>query len=259
MSKAILYDATRCIGCKQCEAACAETHHLPYDERIAAEQTTSDHKYTYVATIGNDKYMRHLCMHCVDPSCASVCPVGALQKTKDGPVTYDEDKCMGCRYCMLACPFGIPKYEWSKLLPGVRKCSLCAERAAGQPTACSEACPTGATITGDRKELLAEALERIRQNPDQYVNHVFGQTEVGGTSTLLVSGVPFEKFGFNANYEQAPLPRLTYNVLSRIPDLASLGFVLLGGVWWITNRRAEVAAAEGRPPLPKNRVEGENP
>lgn len=244
MSKALLYDATMCIGCKQCEQACAEQNKLPYDEKTAAEPIQSDHKYTVVLTKG-DKFMRRLCMNCLDPACASVCPVGALRKTAAGPVIYEEDRCMGCRYCMVACPFSMPKYEWNKLLPRVRKCTMCPDRIqAGLPTACAEICPTGATKFGERDELIAEARQRIRDNPGNYVDHVYGLAEVGGTSVLLLSSVPFGEFGYHT--PEYPLPMLTYQVLSRIPDFVPLGGILLGGVWWITHRREEVAAAEKR-------------
>ena len=244
MSKSILYDATLCINCKQCEVACAERNKLPYNEAIGAEQKQSAHKYTVVLERG-DKFMRRLCMNCTDPACASVCPVGAFKKTAAGPVVYDESRCMGCRYCMLACPFGVPKYEWEKALPLVRKCDMCADRVlAGGTTACTEACPTGATKFGERDELLAEAKQRIKEKPDQYVPHVYGENEVGGTSVLLLSSVPFEQFGYRGDLTHDPLPMFTYRVLSRIPDFVGLGGVLLGGIWWITNRRADVAAAE---------------
>ena len=244
MSKAILYDATLCIDCKLCEQACAKRNKLPYDDAIAAEQKQSAHKLTVVLS-KNDKFMRRLCMNCEDPTCASVCPVAALRKTAAGPVTYDADRCIGCRYCMLACPFDVPKYEWESLLPRVMKCDMCADRvAAGKPTACTEVCPTGATKFGERDELIAEAQKRIREAPGQYVNHIYGLNEVGGTSVLLLSGVPFEEFGYRTDFSKQPLPLLTYRVLSRIPDLVGLGGVFLGGIWWITHRRAEVAAAE---------------
>jgi formate dehydrogenase iron-sulfur subunit len=245
MSKAILYDATMCIGCKQCEAGCAEQNKLPYDDKIAAEKVTSDHKFTVVMD-KNEKYMRTMCMHCEDPACASVCPVGALQKTKAGPVIYEEDRCMGCRYCMLACPFGVPKYEWSKSLPRVQKCIMCPDRvAAGKPTACAEICPTGATKFGDREELVKEAQDRLRTNPGNYVPHIFGLEEVGGTSVLLLSGVAFEEFGFKPKeMPKDPLPLYTYRVLSRIPDFVPLGAMVLGGIWWISHRREDVAEAE---------------
>ena len=245
MSKALLYDATVCINCKQCEVACAEQNKLRYDDTVAAEDKQSDHKFTVVLAKG-DKFMRRLCMNCQEPACASVCPVGALKKTALGPVTYDEVKCMGCRYCMVACPFGVPKYEWGKVLPRVQKCTMCPDRvAAGKPTACAEICPTGATKFGERDELIAEAQQRIRENPGKYVNHIYGLNEVGGTSVLLLSSVPFEEFGYKTDISRDPLPMLTYRVLSRIPDFVPLGGILLGGVWWITHRREEVAAAEG--------------
>jgi formate dehydrogenase iron-sulfur subunit len=247
MSKALLYDATVCIGCKQCEQACANQNKLPYDETIAAESRQSEHKYTVVMT-KNDKFMRRLCMNCEDPACASVCPVGALRKTANGPVIYEENRCMGCRYCMVACPFSVPKYEWSKVLPRIQKCTMCPDRVgAGLQTACAEACPTGATKFGEREELVAEAQKRIQENPGQYVNHIYGLNEVGGTSVLLLSSVPFEEFGYRNDLSKDPLPILTYRVLSRIPDFVPLGGILLGGVWWITHRREEVAAAEGKP------------
>ena len=174
MSKGILYDATMCIGCKQCEQACASENGLPYDDKIAAQDVTSAHKYTTVLT-KDDKFMRKLCMNCDDPACASVCPVGALKKTAIGPVTYDKHKCMGCRYCMAACPFSVPKYEWDKAVPGVRKCIMCSPRVAeGKPTACAEICPTGATKFGDRDELLKEARKRIEDNPGTYLPHIYG-------------------------------------------------------------------------------------
>lgn len=244
MSKALLYDATVCIGCKRCEEACAEHNSLPYTDAVAGEQKQSEHKFTVVLTKG-DKFMRRLCMNCVDPACASVCPVGALKKTSAGPVVYDEDRCMGCRYCMVACPFSVPKYEWNKLLPRVRKCTMCPDRVqAGLQTACAEACPTGATKFGERDELISEAQQRIRENPGQYIDHIYGLTEVGGTSVLLLSSVPFQEFAYST--PQYPLPILTYRVLSRIPDIVPLGGILLGGIWWITHRREEVAAAEGK-------------
>lgn len=248
MSKAILYDATLCIGCQECERGCAKENNLRYDDAVNKERATSDHKYTYVAFGKGDKYMRRLCMHCADPTCASVCPVGALSKTKLGPVVYDESKCIGCRYCMVACPFGIPKYEWSKALPGVRKCTMCFDRqSAGKATACAEACPTGATICGDRSSLLAEAHRRLRENPNQFINHVYGESEVGGTSVLLISSEPFEKYGYPIHYGSEALPPLTGRVLAHVPDVALLGWAVLGGIWWITNRRDAVAAATERP------------
>jgi formate dehydrogenase iron-sulfur subunit len=238
MPKAILYDATLCIDCKQCEQACANQNKNPYDDTIAKEQRTSDHKFTYVAdTHGNDKFMRKLCMNCLDPTCVSVCPVGALVKHKEGPVSYNADACMGCRYCMVACPFGVPKYEWTKTVPRVRKCIMCPDRVlAGKPTACAEACPTGATLFGEREALIAEARKRIAAEPGKYVPTIYGLNEVGGTSVLILSSVPVEKFGY-PRISERPLPPLTADVLEHVPQVVTVGWAVLGGIWWITNRR----------------------
>jgi formate dehydrogenase iron-sulfur subunit len=247
MSKALLYDATLCIGCKQCEQACAENNKLPYDDKVAAETRQSDHKFTVVLA-KDAKFMRRLCMNCNDPACVSVCPVAALRKTSAGPVIYEVSRCMGCRYCMLACPFGVPRYEWNSVNPKIQKCTMCADRVlAGKPTACTEACPTGATKFGERSELLAEAHQRIKANPGNYVDHIYGEEEIGGTSVLLLSSVPFEDFGYRTDFPHDPLPNRTFAVQSRIPDFVPLWGSMLGGIWWITHRREEVAKAEGKP------------
>lgn len=248
MSKAILYDATQCIGCLECEAACAKQNGLPYDENVAKVKKTSDTKFTYVAVkdkAGEEKYMRRLCMHCVDPTCVSVCPVKAMVKTKEGPVVYDASKCMGCRYCMTACPFGVPKYEWSKAIPTVKKCIMCSDRVAkGLQTACAEACPTGATLFGDRQQLLIEAHKRIAGNPDTYVHQVYGEKEAGGTGVMMLSSIPVAEFGFPSNLPAESLPQLTEGVLAHVPDVVVIGSAVLGGIYWITHRRDVVAAAE---------------
>ncbi|MGZ5441006.1 MAG: 4Fe-4S dicluster domain-containing protein [Thermoanaerobaculia bacterium] len=248
MSKAILFDSTQCVGCLECEAACAKENGLPYDDQVAKVKKTSDTKFTYVAvkTIKDEeKYMRNLCMHCIDPTCVSVCPVKALTKSAEGPVVYDASKCMGCRYCMMACPFQIPKYEWSKAIPTVKKCIMCSERVAeGKQTACAEACPTGATFFGDRDLLLVEARKRIDENPLQYVNHIYGEMEAGGTGVLMLSSIPFSEWGFPANLPTHSLPSITEGVLAHVPDVVTLGSAVLGGIYWITHRREIVAKTE---------------
>jgi formate dehydrogenase iron-sulfur subunit len=243
MSKAILFDSTECIGCLECESACAEQNGLAYDDTIAALKKTSEKKLTYVAELPDDGYMRRLCMHCDDPACASVCPVIALVKTEAGPVEYYGNKCMGCRYCMIACPFDVPKYEWSKAIPRVRKCTMCSDKE-GMTTACAEACPTGATLVGDRDELLAEAHRRIAQNPGTYLNHIYGEREVGGTNVLLLSSRPFGEFGLPTQYGPQPLPEITGAVLAHIPDVVTIGASVLGGIYWITHRREIVSKSE---------------
>ena len=121
---------------------------------------------------------------------------------------------------------------------------MCRDRvAAGLATACATVCPTGATKFGNRDELISEAESRIRSNPGRYVNHVYGVEEVGGTSVLLLSDVPFDTLGYRTDLSQQPLPQLTWNVLHRLPTVVSIGGVLMGGIWWITKRREEVQRA----------------
>jgi formate dehydrogenase iron-sulfur subunit len=243
MVKAVLFDSTLCVGCKSCESACSERWGLPYDERIASEERLSAEKLTTIETHG-ESYSRRMCMHCAEPTCVSVCPVGALQKTALGPVIYEEKKCMGCRYCMQACPFQVPSYEWNSRLPRVKKCDMCYDRQLeGKPTTCTEACPAEATITGDREELVAIARRRIAENPGQYYQKIYGLHEVGGTSVLFLSAVPFEQLGLK-NLPHEALPALTWRALELVPDVVTVGSVLLGGIWWLSNRRNEVAAAE---------------
>lgn len=251
--KAVLYDSTLCVGCRACEEACARKWDLPYNDAIGSREKLSETKLTTISTHG-DRYARRMCMHCAEPTCASACPVAALQKTSLGPVIYQEDRCIGCRYCMLACPFDVPVYEWSQTLPKVRKCDLCYDRVkAGKPTSCSEACPTGATITGDRDTLIKEARRRVAENPAQYHDHIYGLEEVGGTSVLMLAAVPVEQLGIRANLPKTPLSMLTRTALSFVPDVVGVGTVLLSGVYWITHRREEVAAVEGTPRATKEK------
>lgn len=264
MALAVLIDVGRCIGCRGCVAACKEAHGLPpgdADTELSAGALTALRDVTGVTPRATSAaalapraeaapapepqalHVRRLCLHCLDPSCASVCPVGALSKSAEGPVTYDAARCLGCRYCMLACPFGVPRYEWRVAAPMVRKCDLCAQRRArGQPPACVEICPAEATQWGQRDELLAEARRRIAAAPQDYVPQVYGEREVGGTSVLFLSPVPFETLGLRPLGER-PLPDLTWAALEKVPGVVTIGGSLLCAVWWITHRRAEVAQA----------------
>jgi len=239
-SKALLIDITKCIGCQACSIACKTGHNQPGDP----EPTLSATAFTAVEPRG-DKFVRRLCLHCEDPSCASVCPVGAIMKTAQGAVRYDGHKCIGCRYCMIACPFSVPRYEWQKLAPYVVKCDMCAQRViAGQQTLCAEACPTGATTFGDREAMLMEAHKRIAENPNTYVPRIYGEKEVGGTSVFYISDVPFEKLGFTEPPLNQPMPTLSAAALGEVPTVVTIGGSLLAGLYWFTQRRREVALAE---------------
>ncbi len=238
-TRAILVDITKCVGCRSCEQACKESHGFPKDTEYKLSPTA----LTVIEDHG-DKFVRRMCMHCQDPACASACLVGALKKSVLGPVTYEASKCIGCRYCLVACPFNVPRYEWSKLAPFVKKCDMCAERQAnGGLPACVEACPTGASISGWRDDLLDEAERRILGGG--YVKHIYGSEEGGGTSVFFISDVPFEKLGFVTPPTQ-PLPVLTANALGDVPTVVMVGGALLSGLYWITQRREKVLLAEAQ-------------
>ncbi|HEX9082378.1 MAG TPA: 4Fe-4S dicluster domain-containing protein [Holophagaceae bacterium] len=242
MRMGLLFDTTRCIGCGACASACKEQNHLPGP---VEEDTTA---YTWTTVQAREGVnVRKLCLHCAVPTCASVCPVGALQKTPEGPVVYDGEKCMGCRYCMMACPYDVPKYQWDRPVPVVGKCILCAGRVKeGKPTACAEACPVGATVFGKREDLIWDARNRIRLEPAKYVNHIYGLSETGGTSVLMVSSEPFDKLGLKTNLPSDPPALRTWQVLSNIPDFVGVWAVFLYGVHWITARREVVTEVERR-------------
>jgi len=248
--KALLVDITKCIGCRACEQGCREAHHQAADQPAKLTATS----FTVIEERG-DKFVRRLCQHCEQPACASACLVGGLTKTELGPVVYDEKKCIGCRYCLLACPYQVPKYEWSKLAPYMRKCDMCYDRVkAGQQTVCAEVCPTGATVFGDREELLREAHKRIDENP-AYVKHVYGASELGGASVLYLTDVPFEKLGFITPPNDQPMPALSAAALGETPTVVLVGGSLLAGLYWITQRRREVLLAENN--LLKERNSGD--
>lgn len=240
MNYGFLIDTTLCIGCEACMDACHELHNQPDTENYEL----SDNNLTVVKNYNMgemDIYYRRLCMHCENPSCVSVCPVGAFVKTKEGPVIYDESKCMGCRYCLLACPFDVPKYEWKNILPLVKKCDMCYERIKeGLKPACAEACPTEATLYGKRNELIQIARDRIKSEPEKYHPYIYGLKEAGGTSVLIISSVSLNKLGFKTENYQEAFPNFTWKAMREIPNIVIFGGMFLSGLWWIINRRIDL-------------------
>jgi Fe-S-cluster-containing dehydrogenase component len=245
--RAVLVDTTLCKGCRACEAACSEANHNPAPppapEVLDTDRRTSPGAFTVVnragenAPDGSRRFAKQQCMHCVAPGCASACPVKAIEKQPSGPVTYDATKCMGCRYCMVACPFGVPKYEYEALAPRVRKCTFCFERQLqGKGPACVEVCPTGALKFGTRAELLDEAKRRV-YGTDRYVAHVYGEHEAGGTNWLYVSDVPFEKLALPTNVETLSYPNLVKGALGAPPFVMTLWPPLLMGLYAFSKRR----------------------
>jgi formate dehydrogenase iron-sulfur subunit len=253
-SPSVLVDTTRCVGCRACEAACAETNELPPppegDEVMNAPRTMTQTQFTVVnktsAPAGGDRFAKKQCMHCLSPACASACPVRALDKQPNGPVTYDPSRCMGCRYCMVACPFDVPRYEYESAAPRVRKCSFCAPRQAkGLPPACAEVCPSGALTFGRRHELLEEAKRRIYAPGSTYLHKVYGEHEAGGTSWLYISDVPFEQLALVTGMPERPYTDLISGALSAPPFIMTLWPPLLMGLYTFSKRREQVSADEG--------------
>lgn len=209
--KAVLVDLTVCVGCRRCEWACKKANDLPSGElhdcddqsvfadrrRPTSTQLTVINRWPSAADAA-PVHVKTQCMHCEHPACASACLVGAMRKTAQGPVVYDASRCIGCRYCMVACPFQFAAYEYEDALtPQVRKCQLCRERTQqGELPACVAICPVEALTFGRRDELIELAHERIRCNPDRYVDHVYGEHEAGGTSWLYLANRPFSELGF---------------------------------------------------------------
>ncbi len=244
--KGILTDITKCIGCNECVLACKKTYNL--DPEVPRSWQRPDGlsalNWTSIMRLPENKFARKQCRHCLEPACVSACPVAALIKNPEGPVTYDSGKCMGCRYCMMACPYEIPRYDWDSPIPYVRKCIFCYERIQeGMQPACTEACPTGATIFGERDELLAEAKRRIEENPKL---QLYGsEEEIGGTCVLYVSDVDLKAIYNGRDLRgEPPLPTTTGPVMASVPfTFVGVG-ALMSGLYWIINRR-ETLQQEG--------------
>jgi len=227
---AVLVDTTRCVGCRSCEFACAEAHGFPepdVDEAVMDRQREpSVTQWSVVNRFEKDDdaiFVKKQCMHCNQPACASACLTKAMLKTEDGPVIWREDKCMGCRFCMISCPFDIPKFEYDSPVPKIQKCSLCSDRVGeGGVPACVEACPMEALSFGTRSELIQEANRRISQNPDTYVPHIYGEHEAGGTGYLYLSRVPFEQVGFRPDLDTTSYPELSKDYLYAVPIVLTL-------------------------------------
>jgi Fe-S-cluster-containing dehydrogenase component len=227
--KAVLVDTTLCVGCRTCEEACATANGLPDPNIDAPDWEKVFEKYrnpspTQFSVINrfeteeDEIFVKKQCMHCNQPACAAACLTKAMLKTQGGAVIWRGNKCMGCRFCMLSCPFDMPKYEYDSWNPRVRKCTLCFQRLEeGEEPACVEECPEEAIIFGPRRELLEEARTRIYSDPEAYVHHIYGEREAGGTGWLYLAGIPFEELGFNTEIEPRPYPELAKGFLYSVP------------------------------------------
>ncbi len=254
MRAAILTDVTKCIGCEQCAIACKKVNHLPDDvpRRWDEDDGLTARNWTSIVTGPEHSLARKQCRHCLEPACVSACPVGAMHKTEIGAVVYDAGKCMGCRYCMMACPYGIPRYDWDAAVPYVRKCILCYERIRnGQQPGCTEACPTKATIFGDRDDLLREAHRRIAEKPELYLNHVWGETEAHGSSVLYVSHVDLSFLTGGHAVPGDALPKKTAAAMAAVPYAFCGVLTLMGCVGWIIDRRIKLGKENSDGQSPK--------
>lgn len=247
--KAILVDVTKCTGCERCVAACIEENGTDpvkaQIDRAVTKDGLSENRFLSVPMVEEGRFVRMSCMHCLEPACVSACLVGGITKTPDGPVVYDPDKCIGCRYCMLACPFHIPRYEWDAISPFMRKCALCHERLAeGGVPACVEACPHEALRFGSRDELLRDAHEIIAAGRGRYLDRVWGEHEFGGTSVLYVSDVDLGVMGWPAPDTES-IPSLTEPLIAKTPfiGLSVMGSLL--GINWVIRRRMRLAGERG--------------
>ena len=280
--KTTLVDITNCIGCRACQVACkqwndreGEVTELNAHLGFQNPATLSAKTYTLISfhemenpekPSGLDAaFVMRRCFHCLEPGCVSACPTTALERRADGPVVYDADKCIGCRYCMLACPWDVPTAEWDRLAPKIEKCTHCADRTSqpapvafnGTPAppeetkrfletiatpACVKACPADALRYGTREEMLAVAHKRISDRPDKYVDHIYGEKELGGTSVVYLSAVPFEKLGF-PTFGEKPFPAYTAAALGLVPPAVMALGAMLGAAYSVFKRRVKAVAS----------------
>ncbi len=256
----VLTDLTACVGCRSCEKACNEVNGFPAPEKpfedssVFEEMRSPTHvAYTVVNRYENPKdkskpvYRKIQCNHCKEPACLTSCPIHAYSKTPEGAVEYNPDLCFGCRYCMTSCPFNVPAYDYySALEPRIRKCTMCLPRIReGKMTACVEACPAGALTFGKREDLLKIARKRIEDNPGKYIDHIYGEKEVGGTNWMYISAVPFDQVGLPTGLPNKPLIEETKGFLSAVPVVLTAWPALFGTIYAALRHRETMEEEQG--------------
>lgn len=250
---AVLVDLSRCNGCRKCEEACAEENGLPvpdikdksvFQERRSLSTTSWTVVNRYEAG-GREVFVKSQCMHCNQPGCAAACLVKAMEKTRNGPVTWNASRCMGCRFCMVSCPFDVPRFEYDSPIPRIQKCIMCTKRLEeGRVPACVEGCPVEALTFGKRRDLVELARMRIYANPERYVHEIYGEREAGGTSWLYISPAPFEELGFRTNVGIQAVPELSQEFLYSVPIVLALWPAFLFAASRATAGRSETHPKE---------------
>ncbi|OSM04084.1 hydrogenase 2 operon protein HybA [Magnetofaba australis] len=277
----MLIDTTLCIGCKGCQNACKRELGMPADSEgrdDAPESALYDMpkglSHTTACVIKQSdagdaaSFVKQHCLHCVDPSCVSVCPVNAMIKDPvTGIVSNDPDRCIGCRYCVYACPFGVPQFDYVSAYGRIHKCEMCPERrAAGELPACCDACPTGATLFGPVEELMVEAQRRLNAKPGEsllyprgdlsgrkqgherpaplYIPGVYGQRELGGTQVLYLAGQPFEQLGLPTDVPDVSYATVSEGIQHAIYKDMIAPTVIFGGLLALIHRRESHASDE---------------
>ena len=233
----ILYDSTACVGCQSCEYACSDQYELPYSTdmpEVGIVRKTDETRRIVVnsyETSRDEQYMRRACNHCNSPACASACLTKAMLKTDDGPVIWREDKCMGCRSCMISCPYDVPKFEYNSPNPKIQKCRMCYEviQEGGMP-ACVEVCPPEALQFGKRRDLIEIARAKIYAQPERYHHEIYGEHEVGGTGVLYLTSVPFEEVGLRTDLGTTAYPEYNKTFLYSVPAVLVLWPAFLLGL-----------------------------
>ena len=269
----VLHDVSRCIGCRQCEKGCNAVNNLP-----APEVPFEDHSVTFKKRrttptawtvvnrydLGNNDFVfrKIQCFHCNDPACASACFTKCYVKNPDGSVHYEGSQCVGCRYCMVACPFYIPTFEYEEAFdPLIKKCTFCEDRLKeGKLPGCVEACPMGALTFGRRKDLIKIARQRIEKDPEKYVDYIYGEHDAGGTAWMVIVPKPkdapqiptgnasaaaplMHKVGLDTHLGTQPMGELTYGALGTVPMIISFWPVIFGGAYGMTKRREAIEKA----------------
>jgi formate dehydrogenase iron-sulfur subunit len=250
-NSSFLIDFTKCTGCRSCQVACKQWNELQSEKTVntGSHQNPpllSSKTWTLINFTEQEKqdgvnwfFTKIGCMHCEQAACVSVCPVGALKKTESGAVVYNDKVCIGCRYCMIACPFRIPTFEWHKAFPYIKKCTFCYDRQSeGNVPACARACPTGAISFNSRDEMIAKGNDLIRNHPERYNPHLYGEKEVGGTAVMMLApkNVAFAELGFPKLTER-PLPSWTWNALRFVPAQIVVVSAAMSFFYWLTKRK----------------------